>query len=254
MIVFCPGCGSKISVAANSPGGEVNCPSCKSTFSTAGVKSAANAAAPRRFRPKKSGNKGWTRLAIAMSILLVSLGGATAILYYTGHLNRWIPTNVASSLGGALSGGASWHEYTSTEGKFRVNFPGTPTREAHPVSGTTAGAKHVAISFTSDTPDVKYSVSFEDFDHRSDTPAQFIDRQKAAITKRAGYKIGGETEVALGKHKGKEYVIEHPVSGTAHVRFFAVGNRLYKLTAYAPKRPVQATESAKLFDSFQVIE
>lgn len=254
MIVFCPGCGSKISVAANSPGGEVNCPSCKSNFSTAGVKSAADAAPPRRFRPKKSGNKVVARVAIAVSVLLVALGGATAILYYTGHISRWIPANVAGSLSGAISGGPSWHEYTSTEGRFRVNFPGTPTREAHPVSGTTAGAKHVAVSFSADTPEVKYSVSFEDFDHRSDTPAQFIDRQKAVITKRAGYKIGSETEVALGKHKGKEYVIEHPVTGTAHVRFFAVGSRLYKLTVYAPQRPVQATESAKLFDSFQVIE
>src|SRR5688572_8502068 len=128
MVVFCPGCGSKISVQPATPGGDVACPRCHSSFSTAGVKDATAAPAPRRFKPKKAGRSKLGGVLIALAVLLVLGGGTAGVLYYTGHLGRWF-SGVGPSGGGTATQPA-WQEYANAEGRFRVLFPGTPTREA----------------------------------------------------------------------------------------------------------------------------
>src|SRR4051812_31670592 len=96
MVVFCPGCGSRISAEPASPGGTVECPRCHSTFPTAGVKEAGDAPPPRRFKPKKAGRNKLATFGIVLAVLLVVGGGAAGVLYYTGMFGRWF----GSSSGG----------------------------------------------------------------------------------------------------------------------------------------------------------
>lgn len=123
MVVFCPGCGSRISVEPEAPGGNVECPRCHSTFATAGLKSAEDAPQPKRFRAKKkSGGKAGVVL-IALAVLLVLGGGATAVLYFTGVIgNRSVQTHGSPNQ-------PVWQEYANAEGRFSILFPDTPTRE-----------------------------------------------------------------------------------------------------------------------------
>ena len=171
MVVFCPGCGAKISVQPETPGGDVQCPRCHSTFPTAGVKSATDVPPPKRFRPKKAGRS-----------------------------------------------------------KFAVAS---------------------IVSFTADTPDAVYSVAYEDFD-RPEAAEQFVAKQRADLTAGKGGKLVGEKDVTAGPHKGKEFVVEVPGRGTAHIRFVPAGRRLYKVTALGTGKPPDAGEVAKLFESFQI--
>ena len=132
-------------------------------------------------------------------------------------------------------------------------FPGTPTRDTiPPPSQLKGGAKPKVVSFTVETPDVKYSIAYEDFDQGSDTPDQFIERQRTDLAAGRGGKLVSEKDVTAGPHKGKEFVVEVPKVGTAHMRFFAAGRRLYKVTAVGSRRPPEPAEVAKLFDSFQI--
>jgi hypothetical protein len=245
MVVFCPGCGSKISVEPESPGGNVECPRCHSTFATAGLKSGDDAPPPKRFRPKKAVRSKLAVVAIVASVLLVTLGGAAAALYFTGHLGRWFGGS------GSITGGPnqpSWQEYSNAEGRFRVLFPGTPTRE---ISRLRTGAKATIVSFTAVTPDVTYSVAFEDFVGQ-ESPEQFVEKQRSDLTAGRGGKLIGEKDVTVGQYKGKEFVVEVPKQGTAHIRFIVAGHRLYKAMAVGAHKPPDAGDVAKFFDSFRI--
>jgi hypothetical protein len=253
MVVFCPGCGSRISVEPASPGGDVECPRCHSTFPTAGVKDAGNAPQPKRFRPKKAGGGKLAAAGIVFAVLLVMAGGAAGVLYYTGVLNRWFGGSPAASSSGGAVVQPTWQEYINADAKFRVLFPGTPTRDTiPPPSKLKAGAKPRIVSFTAETPDVTYSVIHEDFDTKSDSPEQALDKHRADMAAGRGGKLVSEKDVVSGTYKGKEFVVEAPNRGTAHIRYFPVGRRLYKVMALGTQRPPEASEVAKFFDSFQI--
>jgi hypothetical protein len=249
MAVFCPGCGSKISVQPESPGGNVECPRCQSTFATAGLKSADGAPPPKRFRPKKAGGSKLGVVAIVMSVLLVVIVGAATTLYFTGHLGRWFGGS------GSITGGPNqpaWQEYTNAEGRFRILFPGTPTRDTiPPPSRLKAGAKPTVVSFTVGAPDVTYSVAFEDFGG-SETPEQFIDKQRTELTAGRGGKLTSEKDVTSGQNKGKEFIVEASKSGAVHMRFIVAGRRLYKVMALGTAKPLDSRDVAKFFDSFRI--
>jgi hypothetical protein len=248
MVVFCPGCGSRISAEPESPGGNVECPRCHSTFPTAGLKSADDAPPPKRFRPKKAGRGKLAVTAIVMAVLLVVGGGAAAALYFTGHLTRWVGGPSPSS----GPNQPSWQEYTNAEGRFHVLFPGTPTRDTvPPPSRLKAGSKPRVVSFTAGTPDATYSVALEDFGG-SESPEQFIEKQRAELSAGHGGKLVSEKDVTVGQYKGKEFVVEVPNRGTAHMRFIVAERRLYKLMATGARTAPDQGEVSRFFGSFGI--
>jgi hypothetical protein len=252
MIVFCPGCGSRISVQPATPGGDVECPRCHSTFSTAGLKDAAGAPPPKRFRPKKAGRSKLATFGIAILVLLILAGGTAGVLYFTGVLGPK-PGGGTGLSSATTPAQPTWSEYTNAEGRFSVLFPGTPTRDTiPPPSKLKAGAKAKVQSFTVDTPDASYAVAFEDTDAKTGSAEQLVEKHRSeAATGRAG-KVISEKDVTVGPHKGKELTIELTAGGTAHIRYVAAGSRLYKLTVLGARKPPDPGEVAKFFDSFQV--
>ncbi len=261
MVVFCPGCGAKISVAtdpADPAGKSVECPKCHSRFSTAGVKPTADGPPPKKLRKKKPGSR-LTGCLILLLVVLVLGGGTAAVLYFTGYLDRFTgrPPSVKTGPGPATAQPA-WQEYVNQEGKFRVLFPGTPTREViTPPGRSKAAARPLAVVFTVDTPDVIYSVAFQDFDPSGKvggSPEQFIQRQHEELTSGRSGKLVSEKDVTAGANKGKDFVVEAPGGGTVHMRFLAAGRRMYKLSALGRHGPPPAGDVSKFFDSFQVIE
>jgi hypothetical protein len=259
MVVFCPGCGAKISAEPRPGATTVTCPRCRSTFSTAGLKSAPDAPAPQRFRKKKSPRGKLAGVGILLLVLLLLGGGTAAVLYFTGLLGRWTGSagGVSGPGGTPTATAPTWLDYVSAEGKFRVLFPGAPTRETIPPPGRSKSAKPRVVFFTAEAADVKYSVAYEDFDQSgpgADTPEQFIQKQHNQLAGGRGGKLLDEKDVALGPHKGKELMVEVPGEGTARIRFFAAGRRLYKLTALGKTHPPDPGETAKFFDSFQITE
>jgi hypothetical protein len=245
MVVFCPGCGSKISAEPQSPGGAVECPRCHSTFSTGGLKSADDAPPPpKRFKPKKKGGSKVGVVLIVLLILILLGGGTAGMLWYTGVIgNRTMTSGTGKQ--------PDWTEYTNAGGRFTVLFPGTPTRDTVPApSRLKPGQKPQIVSFTVEMPSENVSVMYEDFNGK-ETPEQFVEKWKADAGSGKGTKLVSEKDVTTGKEKGKEYVVE--VNGrTAHVRFITSGKRLYKLQVVGVGKPPEARDVAKFMDSFRV--
>jgi hypothetical protein len=244
MIVFCPSCGSRISVEPAAPGGDVTCPRCRSQFSTGGLKPADNVRPTRRFKSKKAGG-GKIAGALFVLVVLLVVGGGAAGLYYGGVFAR--------HAGGTSKSGAappSWQEFTSADGRFTVELPGTPEREHVKAPGRSA--KVLATTYSVETSAATYTVAIQDFDGKQ-TPEQLIDQSRADLSAGKSGKLLGEKDVTAGDTKGKEFVAEVPNRGKAYIRFFIAGRRVYKLMAVGTggKSPDEG-DVAKFMDSFRV--
>jgi hypothetical protein len=246
MVVFCPGCGSKISVQPATPGGAVECPRCRSSFPTAGLKPADDLPQPRRFRPKKPGRgRPW----IAALILILLLGGATGAILYAVGILHWPGSTPSSELGTRShpkNAKPGWTEFESSEAHVRLLLPGEPKRTAR------RATKDVAYELEKDG--VAYGVVYADLDQarlRSRTPEQIIQGQHDQWA--AGNKgtLASEKDVKAGDFKGKEFVVDLP-TGKAYMRYFAAGRRLYTVMVVGKTRDPDPADVAAVFDSFAI--
>jgi hypothetical protein len=246
MVVFCPSCGSKISVEPARPGGNVECPRCKSTFATAGLKSAADAPPPKRFRPKNPNRRKLGGVLIVTALLLI-FGGAAAGLYYSG-LFRSRSSN--TTIGGTGSGSDSstrpgWKYFESSEAHVRGIFPGEPRRHVRPTKD---------VEFRLEKDGVAYGIVFADLDQahvQNKTPEQIIQQQHDQWAVGNKGKLVSEKEVTAGVYKGKEFVVELP-SGKAYMRYFAAGRRLYTVIAIGKAGPPNPADVTAFLDAFAI--
>ena len=128
MIVFCPGCGTRIS-ANPSPletNPTVTCPKCKSQFATGGVNASANLAEPKRkLKPKKKGSGAGIGILIGVfAIALLAVG-----VWAGFHWGLFGKSSAANSGDVVIkSSSTEWREFPSAEGRFKVMLPGAPVR------------------------------------------------------------------------------------------------------------------------------
>ena len=130
-------------------------------------------------------------------------------------------------------------------------MPSTPTRDLVRAPGRSG--KVLATSFTAETPTATYSVAYQDFDGKQSSPEQTIDQSRADLSVGKGGKLAGEKDVTAGSVKGKEFTADVPGHGTATMRFFVSGRRLYKLMVVGTGKSPDPHDVAKFLDSFRII-
>ena len=235
MIVFCPGCGTRIS-ANPSPletNPTVTCPKCKSQFATSGVNASANLAEPKRkLKPKKKENGARNR---HHDLRFRDRRGGRRLraAFYWGLFGK----SSASHAGGAITthGATEWHEFTSADGKFKVMLPGDPIRK-------TRSSKEVEYGV--ETPDAKIGVVYADLPEKT--------KPEKYMVAPPGSKVLKEADVAQGDYKGRDIVAEVPNQGTVHMRFLTTGKRLYTVMIVGKSKPPAQAEVARVLDSFQI--
>jgi hypothetical protein len=236
MIVFCPGCGTRISAAPAplDPEGTVTCPKCKSRFATSEVKADPNATAPRRkLRPKSQSSSRGVGIAISLLALALLGAGIWAVMHF----------GLGSTSTALLSGGSStnssrsteWREYKSAEGRFRVMLPGAPTRKVR---------SSKEVEFGLETPDAKIGVVYADLPEK-------VKPEKYMVAP-SGSKVLSEKDVTQGDYSGRDIVADVPQHGTTHMRFLTTGKRLYTVMIVGKGRSLSDSEVARVLDSFQI--
>jgi hypothetical protein len=234
MIVFCPGCGTKISAPSSpiDPDGSVTCPKCKSQFATAGVKANAAVSEPKRkFKPKKPSGSG---AGILIALVVVALiGGGAFAAYYFGLFGQ--SANNAGPIAKTPEHWEGWRLFSSVDGRFTVSLPGAPTRKVR---------SSREVEYGLETPDAKIGVVYADLSEK--------DKPEKHMVAPPGSKMLGEKEITHGNLTGREIVAEVPGHGIAHLRFFTSGNRLYTVMIVGKNRPPAESEIARVFDSFQI--
>jgi hypothetical protein len=213
------------------------------------LKSAEKAPPPKRFRPKKAGRGKLGGVMIALAVLGLIGGAATAVLWLTGVLHR--PGTIAggpsiTGTAGKSAGRPGWKEFESSEAHVRAMFPGEPKRTAR---------KTKDVAFELEKDGVAYGIVFADLDQaraQSKTPEQIIQQQHDQWSAGAGGKLISEKDVTAGAVKGKEFVVDLP-KGKAYMRYFAAGRRLYTIIVVGKSRSPDPADVGAFMDSFAII-
>jgi hypothetical protein len=155
---------------------------------------------------------------------------------------------------GVLVEGTTWQAFTSDEGRFTVQMPGTPAKQSQEMIGTTMNL------FSVEGPELMYGIGY------ADLPIPGIERESAAqIDKRLNGAVQGSVNniqgkltrqgniTLIGKYPGKEYEADLPQGrGIIRSRVYIVKQRLYMLMVAGKPNLVKSDDTKKFFGSFQL--
>lgn len=137
---------------------------------------------------------------------------------------------------------ASWNEFSSTEGKYRVQFPGSPFQWSFPLESLRTPSTYYLTSYNSAG---QYSVMYLDYAETpkpTDTAAlkQFLDDIRDGLMdtqKQTGARLTvvSEADITFEGYPGRVMVINVNDVATYLVKTIVVKNRVYSITVFMPK-------------------
>ncbi len=155
----------------------------------------------------------------------------------------------------------TWKEFSSAEGKFRVQFPGTPYQAPLQLS------KELKFQVAGYQSAGSFSARYLDFPETLKDPAAlnaFLDKMRDGeleyLEQRGKkYKLRSETDITYDRYFGRMLVLELPNNVMYRSKTIAVNNRLYVITALVPKDDPQLSGDVyerlamKFIDSFDLL-
>jgi hypothetical protein len=171
-------------------------------------------------------------------------------------MRRPLCTSLAAVCLFALAGcGASFEEYKSAEGQFKISFPGKPKEQTQPGPGFTMKA------VTVEGRNGAYVAAFGDMPiPEKEPPAKIDDRLDGAVqgmaTTNAGTIKSSNKITINGKYPGREFeiAITRPKQGTVRGKVFLKGRRLYQVFALGTDSFASSGDATKFLDSFALTE
>jgi hypothetical protein len=158
-------------------------------------------------------------------------------------------------LGAARADDLPWKQFESREGRFVVEFPGTP----RPLSSPRPTAKWGTLEqhlFAVELPsNLVFSVSYIDYPKGAidkDKIEQLLDDARATVVKLAKGKLISETKVTMNGFPGRVIVFEGANNLVFIAHYYLVNGRLYTALVYGPKAAPDSPPVARFFDSFKI--
>jgi hypothetical protein len=155
---------------------------------------------------------------------------------------------------------AAWKEFSSAEGRFAAEFPGSPKQSTQPAGQFTLNLFQLTSAF-------EYSVMYADYPEwaNDSDPAlakKILDSGLEGAVAEVHAKLLEVNEVFLGRHPGRQYVERMPNGSILRAKTFLVGHRLYQIAITTPKEEGAIAEAvkfyqataAKFLDSFRLLE
>ena len=154
----------------------------------------------------------------------------------------------------------SWKEFSSSEGRFAVKFPGTPKEDTQSVGEFSLKIHHL-------TTFAEYSVMYADYpewanDNDPRVAGSILDNGLKGAMAEVNSKLLEVQEVSLDGHPGRLYKEKMPNGSILRGKTFLVGRRLYQVAVTTPtEESVPAEEinfyqavSNKFLESFHLIQ
>ena len=151
----------------------------------------------------------------------------------------------------AAAGQATWKEFQSKEGGFKILLPGTPKEQKMNIPLPNGGTIEQR-QFLVDAGSVAHVMAFQDNAAVADDPEKALGNVRDAVAKNFMAKVQSSKSVKLSdKYPGLEFLIESPQPKIAYrSRAYLVGKRLYQVSVVGPMAVVTSAESDRYFDSF----
>ncbi|MCE9568249.1 MAG: hypothetical protein K8U57_40130 [Planctomycetes bacterium] len=143
--------------------------------------------------------------------------------------------------------------YASTEGRYKVLFPGAVKTDTYPIKGD-KGELTLTVDLVELRAGTAFMVTFVDApDEVAKLPAAGrLDKVRDG-NKGTDGKVVADKEVALGteKYPGRDVLIEKPEMFLRN-RIVITGNRLYQVMVQGPKDVVTSPSADRFIESFEV--
>jgi len=157
-------------------------------------------------------------------------------------------------LGAAGDAGKDWKPFLSKDGGYEVLVPGIPL-ESIQIAKTGLGTLEVKMLLVElKKENAAFVVSFADFPEGAfkgaDDDKRLNFAKTGAVTSAKG-KLKSEKKITLGKHPGRELLIEND-KGALRTRLYAVDMRLYQTIVSGSKTFVFGKEAERFLDSFKL--
>ena len=145
---------------------------------------------------------------------------------------------------------SNWRTFESTEGKFKVDFPGVPVVKRgrfRTEMGDVTSLRHTVGG------DATYDVRYNDYPKAGIaklTVSKMLDALRDGLVAESKGELASEKSYSLGRFAGRDQEITGGDGTRYRIRLLLVDNRLYQLTAMA--RPPMRIDEEKFFGSFQL--
>jgi hypothetical protein len=146
-------------------------------------------------------------------------------------------------------------EFTSAAGKFSVLLPGKPMSQKVPI-----GENEVQHQFGVDSPNGAYIVSYQDNPNlKGSSPEQLAKALESGRERMLqifkGDLLETQSTPLAKKHPGLSFRLTMPqAGGEANCRLYMVGTRLYQVMAIGKPDFVASEQSARVLDSFKLLQ
>ena len=150
---------------------------------------------------------------------------------------------------------AGWKTFAPDGGRFAVALPGTPTKSQQQVK-TATGQLDVTVYVLETKQAVTYLVTHSDLpaaDVKAGTEDRRLDFARDGAVTNARGKLRGEKRVELDGYPGRDLIIETDRDLVIRMRVYAVGRRLYQVSAVGPGALVHGRDTGLFLDSFRLV-
>ncbi len=149
-------------------------------------------------------------------------------------------------------GSSEWKEFTSSEGRFKIQFPGTPKETK------TATPQGELKSFQLTNAGSIFAVEWIDLAPKAGEDEAAIDQRLRTLrieclTELNAQLIKDRPIKLDDKYPGREFTADVPAKANLmQARFFLVDGRLYRVITLIAKSGEETPEVSKFLDSFRV--
>lgn len=156
--------------------------------------------------------------------------------------------------GGAPQGAGSMQSFTSAEGMFKVELPGTPQQAAKPLNLQGGGASTLHQFWVDlDSDNITYMVIYNDYpsDYASASPQELLQTMRDGVVR--GKTLTSDVPIDLFGVPGRAFTAIDNDGWQYAVHQFLDGTRLYQLIVVNSKdHPAALTE--QFLNSFRILK
>ena len=170
------------------------------------------------------------------------------------NASRWLGALALVLATAGVAGADEWKEFSSQDGRFSVDLPGTP-KQSREKRQTKFGSIDAQLVIYSASKDIFYGVAYLDYPesvvkaHRAD---ELLDgASESAVKGVKGGRVAGQEKILLSGNPGRQVTIDAPGNLKLTVRMYLVKNRLYQVISSVGKDKEKEADPRRFLDSFK---
>jgi hypothetical protein len=155
-------------------------------------------------------------------------------------------------------GDHTWQTFHSSEGRFRVTLPGSPSIDMQTLITAKGFVDLHLVACDGARPPISYAVYHSDLKEMTTSgdeklPDQRLHQAREVVSQLLGGRIVEERPILLEGHPGLELLIHTATEGAVAARLFCVGDRFFLVLAVGEEVNLFKPPVRSFLDSFGLL-